>query len=138
MLALERHKGKVDLGRLVIRPSHNEVEIMTWPRSLACGLLMVLTGINAAARAGDLPPSSPNEPKAKTLSIEKAAGYLDEVAIGWTRERKCGTCHTNYAYMLARPSVRETGPADAMKEVRAFFEQRVEHWNDANEEAAPR
>ena len=68
-----------------------------------------------ASQAGDLAPASPDEPLAKTLSMERAAGYLDEVALDWTRDRKCGTCHTNYAYMLSRPSVRGIGSPDAMK-----------------------
>ncbi len=93
-------------------------------------LLSLAFGIGEVSRAGDLAPTSPDEPRSRTLSLERAAGYLDEVALDWTRSRKCGTCHTNYAYMLARPSVREVGSADAMVEIRAFFESRVEHWDD--------
>jgi squalene-hopene/tetraprenyl-beta-curcumene cyclase len=95
-------------------------------------------GIGEASRAGDLAPTSPDEPRSGTLSLERAAGYLDAVALDWTRSRKCGTCHTNYAYMLARPSLREVGSADAMQEVRAFFESRVEHWDDDAKAAKPR
>ena len=70
--------------------------------------------------------------------MERAAGYLDEVALGWTRSRKCGTCHTNYAYMLARPSIGGQGSSDAMKEIRGFFESRVGHWDDPEKDARPR
>ncbi len=101
-------------------------------------LAIIATWIGGTCLAGDLIPASPDEPRAKTLSMERAARFLDEVALDWTRERKCGTCHTNYAYMLARPSIREVGSPDAMKEIRDFFESRVEHWDDAEKSAKPR
>ena len=113
---------------------------MTDSRLLFSGLSLVILAfvLGEASRAGDLAPASPDEPRAKALSMRRAASYLDEVALGWTRSRKCGTCHTNYAYMIARPSVREEGSADAMKEVRAFFESRAAHWGDGEEGAKPR
>jgi squalene-hopene/tetraprenyl-beta-curcumene cyclase len=113
---------------------------MTGSRFLLTGLSLValVFGSVEGGRAGDLPPTSPDEPRSGTLSLERAAGYLDAVALDWTRSRKCGTCHTNYAYMLARPSLREVGSADAMQEIRAFFESRVEHWDDDAKAARPR
>ncbi len=113
---------------------------MNRPRIYSCGLTLAIiaTWVGDASLAGDLPPASPDEPRSKTLSIERAAGYLDQVALDWTRNRRCGTCHTNYAYMLSRPSVREVGSADAMKEIRAFFESRAEHWDDPGKDAKPR
>src|SRR5262249_33212965 len=66
-----------------------------------------------------------------------AATFLDSVSLNWTRERKCGTCHTNYPYLVARPVLKEhTSPA--MAEVRGFFETRVAHWDDAEKAAKPR
>jgi squalene-hopene/tetraprenyl-beta-curcumene cyclase len=50
--------------------------------------------------------------------------------VTWTRERKCGTCHTNYAYLLARPALR-VGPDEPQAEVRKFFEGRAAHWETA-------
>ena len=113
---------------------------MTAPRSLSFGLYlaMLVSGSGGTSRAGDVAPASPDEPRAKTFSMERAAGYLDRVALDWTRARKCGTCHTNYAYMLSRPSLGEVGSVDAMKEVRGFFESRVEHWDDPAKDAKPR
>ena len=104
------------------------------------GLLpaLLVSWSGSASLAGDLAPASPDEPRSQTLSLERAAGYLDEVALDWTRERKCGTCHTNYAYMLSRPSIRDLGSPGAMKEVRDFFESRVEHWDDAAKGSGPR
>src|SRR5439155_407337 len=48
-------------------------------------------------------PNSPKEPLAEKLSLAKSAEFLDGVALSWTQEKKCGTCHTNYAYLMARP-----------------------------------
>jgi squalene-hopene/tetraprenyl-beta-curcumene cyclase len=113
---------------------------MNGSRSFLSGLApaLVASWIGGATFAGDLAPASPDEPKARTLSMERAAGFLDEVALDWTRERRCGTCHTNYAYMLARPSLREVGSPGASKEIRDYFESRVEHWDDAAKAAKPR
>jgi squalene-hopene/tetraprenyl-beta-curcumene cyclase len=75
-------------------------------------------------------PNSPDEPLAKEFSLAKAAEFLDAVSVTWTREKKCGTCHTNYAYLFARPVLREPAPA-AMAEVRGFFEGRAANWETA-------
>jgi squalene-hopene/tetraprenyl-beta-curcumene cyclase len=69
--------------------------------------------------------------------MARAAAFLDDVSLDWTRQHQCGTCHTNYPYLAARPSLK--GPeAPAMAEVRRFFEDRVAHWDDENQEAKPR
>jgi squalene-hopene/tetraprenyl-beta-curcumene cyclase len=64
---------------------------------------------------------------AATFSASKAAAYIDGVGLGWTRERKCATCHTNVPYMLARPRVTG-GDLAPMKEVREFLEATVKKW----------
>jgi squalene-hopene/tetraprenyl-beta-curcumene cyclase len=87
--------------------------------------------------AADPGPNSADEPLAKAASLEKAAAFLDAVALDWTRERKCGTCHTNYAYLLARPALQDV-PSPAHAEIRAFFEDRVAHWDDDAKAAKPR
>jgi len=70
-------------------------------------------------------PTTADEPVAKAYSAAKAAAYLDGVGVGWTRDRKCITCHTNMPYLMARPAL----PGDAgWKEVRAFFEKDVAAW----------
>jgi squalene-hopene/tetraprenyl-beta-curcumene cyclase len=113
--------------------------MMRSSRSLLAVLpAMLASWIGGASLAGDLAPASPDEPLARTPSMERAARFLDEVALDWTRDRKCGTCHTNYAYMLARPSLREAGSPDPMKEIREFFESRVAHWDDAAKGSKPR
>jgi squalene-hopene/tetraprenyl-beta-curcumene cyclase len=74
-------------------------------------------------------PSSPQEPLAKEYSPARAAGYLDDVAVKWLKKHNCGSCHTTYAYMLAR-ALKEH-PSAAEREVRAFFEKRAANWDTA-------
>jgi squalene-hopene/tetraprenyl-beta-curcumene cyclase len=69
--------------------------------------------------------------------LSRSAEFLDAVALDWTRKRKCGTCHTNYAYLLARPALEEVS-SPAMAEIRDFFEDRIAHWDDAERSAKPR
>jgi squalene-hopene/tetraprenyl-beta-curcumene cyclase len=69
-----------------------------------------------------------DEPLAKELSLARTAEFLDGVGVSWTRERKCGTCHTNYPYLMARPVLKEA-PHAGWEEVRKFFEDRVAGWD---------
>lgn len=82
-------------------------------------------------------PNSPDEPKAAKLSLEKAAEFLDGAAVSWTRQRQCGNCHTNYAFLLARPLLKEK-PTTAQDEVRKFFEDRITNWDRGQQGDAPR
>jgi squalene-hopene/tetraprenyl-beta-curcumene cyclase len=65
-------------------------------------------------------PNWNDEALAASVSMRKAREFLDEAALGWTRKVRCGTCHTNFAYMLGRPSLGAPTPASV--EVRRFFE----------------
>jgi squalene-hopene/tetraprenyl-beta-curcumene cyclase len=68
-----------------------------------------------------------DEPLAAEFSRERAARFLDSAALDWQKSRDCFTCHTNYAYRLARPSISADVPAHA--EVRDFAEKLVtERW----------
>ena len=79
------------------------------------------------------PPISEDEPLAREFSLRRAARYLDRAALEWQKKRKCGTCHTNFAYLMARPMVASVTPP--APEVRAFFEDMVRvRW----EEKGPR
>ncbi len=90
----------------------------------------------STAPADDLAPNTADEPITAEFALSKAASFLDRVSVDWTRQRKCGTCHTNYAYLIARPVV-DDGDRSAMNEVRAFFETRVAHWDDDDKKAKP-
>lgn len=82
-----------------------------------------------AARGDE--PAAPNvnvisrdEPLAEKLSLAKAAGYLDRAAEDWQTTRACATCHTNLAYLMARPVLESIAPAPPT--VRDFVEEMVE------------
>ncbi|MCH2201452.1 MAG: hypothetical protein MK102_05760 [Fuerstiella sp.] len=67
----------------------------------------------------NIPPAHANEPITE-LSIDRAAAYLDQGAVAWTREKQCITCHTNGTYLFIRPALTSTlGPPS--DEVRDFF-----------------
>ena len=68
-------------------------------------------------------PNQLDEPVAKEFSLERAVHFLDSAALTWQKDRQCFTCHTNYAYLYARPAVSAAGPAHA--EVRKFAEELV-------------
>ncbi len=67
-------------------------------------------------------PNQKDEPIAE-FSIARAADFLDSAALQWQKQRKCVTCHTNMAYMVARPGISSAAPAH--DQVRAFVEDLV-------------
>jgi squalene-hopene/tetraprenyl-beta-curcumene cyclase len=83
-------------------------------------LLAVLLG---AEEVPAPPPISPEEPLAAEFSPAAAARSLDVSALHWQATRKCGTCHTNFAYLMARPALAAVSPP--APEVRSFFEEMV-------------
>jgi len=77
----------------------------------------------------ELQEISAAEPLAKTFSANNAATYLDEASLTWQKKKKCATCHTNMAYMMARPALGEVLPDSG--EVRSFFEDyRKVRWKE--------
>jgi squalene-hopene/tetraprenyl-beta-curcumene cyclase len=97
---------------------------------MRCFAFLVVLLVPAPAGAQQVTPSSPKEPFAKEYSPANAAAYLDGVAVKWLQKHNCGSCHTTYAYLLARPSLKDH-PSDAEREVRAFFEKRAANWDTA-------
>jgi squalene-hopene/tetraprenyl-beta-curcumene cyclase len=70
-----------------------------------------------------------DEPLAAAYSEEQAVRFLDSASLNWQKQRECFTCHTNYAYLYARPLV--SADTDTHKTVRAFAEKLVtERWKD--------
>ncbi len=69
-------------------------------------------------------PISAAEPVRGHLSLESAARSLDTAALHWQKTRKCGTCHTNFAYLMARPALASISPP--APEVRGFIEEMVD------------
>ena len=106
------------------------------PSALAAALLLL---VSARAPAEDAPKPAPNsdkEPLAGSFSLERGARFLDAVSVNWTRQRKCGTCHTNYAHMMAGPTV-ERPASPELAEVRDFFEGRVANWDRPEKGSGP-
>ena len=68
-------------------------------------------------------PNSPDEPIAEEFSLERAVRFMDAAALTWQKERRCFTCHTNYAYLMVRPAV--SADVLAHQQVRAFAEELV-------------
>jgi squalene-hopene/tetraprenyl-beta-curcumene cyclase len=94
------------------------------------GLAVLAVGWALAAEDKEKPRPGPNkadEPLAKAASLTKGAEFLDSVALRWTKERKCVTCHTNAAYLMARRAVKDKVSAEEAT-VRKFFEDDVASW----------
>ncbi len=89
-------------------------------------LLPLLAAPSFAADVARPAPTKSTEPLAAAFSADAAAKYLDGVGVGWTRDHKCITCHTNMPYLTARPLLKGD---EGWKEVRAFLEKDVEKWS---------
>ena len=81
----------------------------------------------------DFGPNRADEPLAQEFSLTQTVKFLDATALNWQRERNCMTCHTNYAYLYARPAV--AGDAEAHRQVRRYADQMVQ---DRWQEKGPR
>jgi squalene-hopene/tetraprenyl-beta-curcumene cyclase len=73
--------------------------------------------------------SKKDEPVAKQFSMDKAVDFLDNAALHWTDKRGCFSCHTNFAYLYARPMISAQGQAH--DDVRKSLEDLVtKRWPD--------
>lgn len=102
--------------------------------------LLLKVGSEASAQDGKqgikLLVNSPDEPLASKVSLAKTADFLDHQAKAWTEIKKCGTCHTNFPYLVARGQLG--GDLSALKEVRGFFENRIANWDSGKKGDAPK
>ena len=96
-------------------------------RFVGLGIVVCLS----TANGDDEPaPNRSDEPFAEEFSLEAAAQFLDRASVHWTKTRKCFTCHTNYAYLTARPAVSSETPEH--QEIRAALEELVEtRWQES-------
>jgi squalene-hopene/tetraprenyl-beta-curcumene cyclase len=72
--------------------------------------------------------TKPDEPLAPSLSLARGTEFLDGAAMAWVEERSCASCHTNYAYLMARPMLGDAN-APALLSMRKFFEDRIAGWD---------
>src|SRR2546423_7087591 len=88
----------------------------------------VFLGLDSAASAQAVKPdlkllvNSADEPVVKTMSLDTTAAFLDHQSRAWPQIKKCGTCHTNHPYLLARAQLA-ADPA-ALQEVRVLAHER--------------
>ncbi len=99
----------------------------------AVGLLVCIASVSAEELTLDNvtrpPANTRGEPLAESFSFDKAVRYLDRASLDWTKRRRCFTCHTNYSYLMARPSV--SADVKAHRQVRAALQDQVEtRWPD--------
>ncbi len=86
-------------------------------------------GVSEPAAARKPPePSRQDEPLAAQLALAKATEFLDAASLNWTQQKKCGSCHTNYPYLMARPALKEIA-SPVLTAVRRFFEDRAANWD---------
>lgn len=85
---------------------------------------VLLLGASGPQEPEDVGTNRADEPEAKEFSLERAAKFLDAASLQWQRERKCMTCHTNYAYLVTFSEVDARRPVYG--EVRKFAEELVE------------
>jgi squalene-hopene/tetraprenyl-beta-curcumene cyclase len=97
-----------------------------WPIA-ALLLVLISAGQSVAKEPGygeeppTLGPNTPDEPLRKQYSPEAGVRFLDALAVNWQRENKCFACHTDYAYLLARPTIAWDVPAH--RQIRAAAER---------------
>jgi squalene-hopene/tetraprenyl-beta-curcumene cyclase len=87
-----------------------------WP-AVFCLAILAAGAARAADSHLDGYKAEANEPMAAAASIPKASHFLETWSLKWTRQNKCGTCHTNLAHVMAEPFLAERDAA-AEKEIR--------------------
>jgi len=74
-----------------------------------------------------VPPgrNRPDEPFIEEFSMQEAVRFLDSAALVWQKQRKCFACHSNYAFLMARPAITHDVPAH--KQIREATEYLAMH-----------
>ncbi|MBP88199.1 MAG: squalene--hopene cyclase [Planctomycetaceae bacterium] len=68
--------------------------------------------------------NSSDEPLADAFSLDASTRFLDQASLDWTKSRKCFACHTNFSYLISRPTIDAN--VTAQKQVRVALEEMVE------------
>ena len=69
----------------------------------------------------DLPAAAADEPRLPQFEVNRAAVFLDDAALKFTRQNRCATCHTNVAYLMARASFNAAGSPATANEIRSLL-----------------
>jgi squalene-hopene/tetraprenyl-beta-curcumene cyclase len=67
--------------------------------------------------------SAKDEPLAQQFSLDQATRFLDAASLAWQSKQGCFSCHTNFAYLYARPLISAQAPAHG--EIRRALEEMV-------------
>jgi squalene-hopene/tetraprenyl-beta-curcumene cyclase len=120
-------------GSKAIRVTRRSLQIVSPILAMAVGLALALAAKASAPPAEqapidwqlfrslwlkDLPRATSDEPLLGAYSEQKAVAFLDDVALKWARQDRCGTCHTTVAYLMARPLIGDPAGRAAWTEVR--------------------
>ena len=99
------------------------------PTRLLLALFFLLTSGLAAEELtleNVTPPAanSVDEPLAEAFSLAAATRFLDQASLNWTKSSECFTCHTNFSYLISRPTIDAN--VAAHRQVRTALEEMVE------------
>ncbi len=100
------------------------------PTPLAVDRFVHTFAQGAAAAPEDLAPYaeySADDPGGE-FDIERAAQFIDGVAVKWGAKHGCVTCHTNGHYLMVPAKIFKDRPAAA--DVRNFAEDWINSWDD--------
>ena len=70
-------------------------------------------------------PNLADEPFAEKFSMQQAVRFLDSASVTWLKQRECFSCHSNYAFLMARPAVAHE--VVAHKQIRDAAEHLATH-----------
>jgi squalene-hopene/tetraprenyl-beta-curcumene cyclase len=98
-------------------------------RCISMALLLAAASVSAADDPVTLQNVKPVGPHKKSeatasFSMERATRYLDSASLSWQKDHNCFACHTNFAYLYARPLIDAKSPAH--QTVRKALEDLVE------------
>ena len=81
------------------------------------GLVLLLTAASLSIDGAvtlknviDPGPNRADEPFIEEFSFSAAVRFMDSAALSWQKKRRCFACHSNYAFLLARPAVTHEVP----------------------------
>jgi len=75
-------------------------------------------------------PNRADEPLIEEFSFSAAVRFMDSAALTWQKKRKCFACHSNYAFLLARPAVTHDVPVH--RTIRSALEHLAENPRSTN------
>jgi squalene-hopene/tetraprenyl-beta-curcumene cyclase len=94
-------------------------------------VLLLVTGASPASEGITLDnivspgANRADEPLADEFSMQQAVRFLDSASLTWQKQRKCFACHSNYAFLMARPAVSHE--VTAHKQIREAAEYLATH-----------